>query len=247
MKPKTSTASTDTQTSADDEDSVLISCNLCIYAATCEEELTWHMGEDHGKDTNYFDSGFHCDICGKWCRSDEDLAHHMVKHETMNINREGNSHQFSSETIQCHFCDKTFQTKGKLMKHRKKDHSDKVSPCWKHVQEICEFSDPSCWFIHSDSISSSKIVCNDCNETFSIQPLYRMHRKQHHSSSVPLCKNITNGGCTYGKHTCWFIHNDIKENINHEQTEKTNDNNRVIQQLFTIKEKMTERITQLEK
>ena len=74
-----------------------------------------------------------------------------------------------------------------------------------------------------------------------------MHRKQHHSSSVPLCKNITNGGCTYGKHTCWFIHNDIKENINHEETEKTNDNNRVIQQLFTIMEKMTERITQLEK
>ena len=36
LQTKTSTASTDTQTSLDDEDSVLISCNLCIYAATCE-------------------------------------------------------------------------------------------------------------------------------------------------------------------------------------------------------------------
>ena len=67
-KPKTSTTSADTRTSAYDDDSVLISCNLFIYAATCEEKLTWHMGEDHGKDTNYFDSDFPCDICRKWCR-----------------------------------------------------------------------------------------------------------------------------------------------------------------------------------
>ena len=74
-----------------------------------------------------------------------------------------------------------------------------------------------------------------------------MQRKQHHSSLVPLCKNITNGDCTYRKQNCWFIHKDIKESVNQEQNEKTNDNNKVIQQLFTIMEKMTERITCLEK
>ena len=43
-KPSKHSTFAETQTLADDEDSVLISCNLCIYVATCEEHLTWHMG-----------------------------------------------------------------------------------------------------------------------------------------------------------------------------------------------------------
>ena len=93
-----------------------------------------------------------------------------------------------------------------------------------------------------DSSSSTKIKCNDCDETFSIQPLYRIHKKQHHQKSVPLCNNTANGLCKYGKNNCWFIHENITET-----TENKTENNEVIQKLFTIMEAMTERLSSLEK
>ena len=154
------------------------------------------MGEDHEKETNYFDTDFPCDICGKWCRSEADLDHHMKKHYANNIHhkhiKEDDVQTYSSESMHCNFCEKPFHTKRDLMKHRKKEHSEKVSPCWKHSQGICEYGEPLCWFIHMDSSSSTKIKCNDCDETFSIQPLYRIHKKQHHQKSVPLCNNTAN-------------------------------------------------------
>ena len=36
-----------------------ISCNLCIYEATCEDEFNWHMEDAHDKNTrNYFEKVF---------------------------------------------------------------------------------------------------------------------------------------------------------------------------------------------
>ena len=40
-----------------------VPCNICIFVATCEEELNWHMGEEHNLPTDsYFDSDYPCDI-----------------------------------------------------------------------------------------------------------------------------------------------------------------------------------------
>ena len=134
-KPSKHSTFAETQTLADDEDSVLISCNLCIYVATCEEQLTWHMGEDHGKETNYFDTDFLCYICGKWCRSDADLAHHTKKHGERNI-----EHQIfekaSTENIYCYFCADNFRSIKELMIHKKKEHTEKMSTCWSLVKCI---------------------------------------------------------------------------------------------------------------
>ena len=49
LSQKLHSSSSETQTSVENEDSVSIPCNLCLHVATYEEELTWHMGEDHGK------------------------------------------------------------------------------------------------------------------------------------------------------------------------------------------------------
>ena len=60
---------------------MLIACNLCIYVATCEEQLNWHLCEEHGKDDKLFlYSDYSCNICGKWCRSAEDLTRHELEH-----------------------------------------------------------------------------------------------------------------------------------------------------------------------
>ena len=138
-----------TQTSAENDDSVLICCNLCIYTATCEEQLTWHMGEDHDKETNYFDTDFPCDICGKWRRSGEDLAHHLKKHEVCTT-----APTVPPKSIQCNFCTEMFLSIRDLMVHKKKEHVDKVSSCRNHTNGTCDFGDLQCWFSHANQTSS---------------------------------------------------------------------------------------------
>ena len=55
-----------TEASAGPYDPLLILCNLCVHVATCEEELNWHLCEEHDKDDKLcFDSDFPCTICGK--------------------------------------------------------------------------------------------------------------------------------------------------------------------------------------
>ena len=42
---------------------IRIPCNSCIYHATCEEELNWHMEEAHDLSSySYFDKDFYCEI-----------------------------------------------------------------------------------------------------------------------------------------------------------------------------------------
>ena len=45
---------------------IQICCNVCIYVATCEEELNWHMGDAHDLSCDsFFDKDFYCEICSK--------------------------------------------------------------------------------------------------------------------------------------------------------------------------------------
>ena len=40
---------------------VEISCTECIFLASCEDELNYHMGEEHARDfISYFESDFPC-------------------------------------------------------------------------------------------------------------------------------------------------------------------------------------------
>ena len=41
-----------------------ISCNLCIYEATCEDEFNWHMEDAHDENRRiFFEKVVPCDIC----------------------------------------------------------------------------------------------------------------------------------------------------------------------------------------
>ena len=90
---------------------MLIACNLCIYVATCEEQLNWHLCEEHVKDDKLFlDSDYSCNICGKWCRSDEDLARHELEH-AVKSSKDQTGFQFEKEevNVSCSFCDKRYK------------------------------------------------------------------------------------------------------------------------------------------
>ena len=45
------TQSIETQTF---QNEIKIQCNVCIHVATCEDELKWHMGEEHDVPTDMF-------------------------------------------------------------------------------------------------------------------------------------------------------------------------------------------------
>ena len=56
-----------TQTSLDPGDPALqIPCRICLHVATCEEELNWHLFDEHDMQTDmYFETVFLCETCRK--------------------------------------------------------------------------------------------------------------------------------------------------------------------------------------
>jgi hypothetical protein len=148
-------------------------------------------------------------------------------------------HQQKSETkktncFQCKFCEDSFDSKRELMKHRKKEHSDRVSVCWKFTSGECEYGIEKCWFNHSSS-AKCEIKWKFCEQIFPNQYEFLTHPKQFHVQFVPPCRIVTNGTCNYTNENCWFNH---KENgkIN-ENNEKENEENReVIQKIIQLKE-----------
>ena len=59
-------------------DFVEISCIECIFLASSEDELNWHMGEEHEKDwISYFDTDFPCSVCDRWCKTQKELNRHI--------------------------------------------------------------------------------------------------------------------------------------------------------------------------
>ena len=52
--------------------------------------------------------------------------------------------------IECYFCEKTFDTKSKVMTHKKKEHIKTVKPCQLFLEFKCERGDEVCWFKHEN-------------------------------------------------------------------------------------------------
>ena len=117
---------------------IQICCNLCIYVATCEEELNWHMGEDHDLSSDsYFDKDFYCEICSKWFTEESDLEEHVQDHKKPTAIEE-------KVQFYCNFCEETFTNKRGLMAHKKRKHAEKVTLCWKSESGICDFGEFHC-------------------------------------------------------------------------------------------------------
>ena len=126
----------------------------------------------------------------------------------------------------------------------KKDHAEKVSHCWHFSSGTCPYRDEQCWFIHATDKSNSSVseyTCNICEKVCSNHSNFLQHRKKYHEEHVPSCKNFYKGECTYGNGKCWFNHNDNKIIIENEHENKD-----VVQRIFKMMEKMTDRIVKME-
>ena len=59
-----------------------------------------------------------------------------------------------------------------------------------------------------------------------------------------MCRNGESGKCSYESQDCWFRH-EISERV-FESDKSTNEQNEVIEKVFRMLEKMTERILEIE-
>ena len=153
-----------------------------------------------------------------------------------------------SDSCVCNFCEEKFTKHGDMMKHKKKQHADKVTICWKFSSGNCTFGDASCWFLHSESEETNTTPewnCSLCEKEFRCHSEFLRHRKQDHGHLVPMCRNVDNGLCIFGRKSCWFKHD--KHEMAFESDNPTKEHNEVIEKVFGMLEKMTERIIQIEK
>ena len=231
-----------TQTSLDPQNSELqIPCSICIYVATCEEELSWHIEDEHDIKTDiHFETDFPCEICGKWCRTNADLTYHLKKHESDRLPCESQSLVNESVMVSCNFCGLKFEIKKDLMIHKKKEHREKVSICWNFSAGNCELGDSICWFLHMKTSKSGEVDCNICGKVFPNINNFLKHKKIEHVTSVEECKNGKSNSCKYGDQNCWYRHN------SQTNSKENNVNQEVIEKLFNMMEKFTERIFNLE-
>ena len=120
------------------------------------------------------------------------------------------------------------------MKHKKTEHNEKISICRNNGG--CLYGD-SCWFNHDTNIQQiepTKVKCSMCDNLFDNIKNFMHHKKHEHGETVKKCDKGEK--CHFGKLNCWFQHNE--ENIeNEKQTQK----------LFSMMEKFTNRIIELEK
>ena len=92
---------------------------------------------------------------------------------------------------------------------------------------------------------SSNMRCKICDKIFPNKAEYHIHRKQNHKALVTPCFKAQNDNCTYGDELCWFTHDERNQLDNDETTGKAK--KEVLQRIFEVMEKMTERIAELEK
>ena len=154
-------------------------------------------------------------------------------------------------SIKCYYCEQRFETKRELMEHRNKDHEEKAQFCSYFSEGKCDF-DESCWYSHDQPTVIPEIKCNICGQIFQGKSSFMKHRKKYHIKNVPKCRSLQNGTCQYGSENCWFKHNDllINDEINevHEQMDivENDEKSEMMQKLFEMVEKYTERIILLE-
>ena len=144
--------------------------------------------------------------------------------------------------IVCNFCEDTFDSIRSLMIHKKSHHTEKISACWKFLAGHCEYGEKLCWFSHvqrEDNSESKEVNCNICNKTFNTFNNYRHHKKQEHRETVRQCNQNKNKDCKFGDLNCWF-HHENDTNL------YKKDNQEVTEKMFSMMEKFTKRIVDIE-
>ena len=163
-------SSVGTQTESDDG-AIEIACKVCIFGASCVDELVWHIQTEHGIEPEH-EYNYSCNICRKPFNLKSDLMFHVKREHTESMPLckyyQTNECRFSEEKCwyhhkkesnpmnqyKCRICGNTFETKPSFMNHRKGEHHEEVKECVNHKNGMCRFNE-RCWYIHSDDTEMS--------------------------------------------------------------------------------------------
>ena len=143
-------------------------CSECDYQGTKEAELNKHINLKHKVQSSYPNSNsIVCRNCGEQFSSKWNLMTHRKSKHTSNIaycrNYMAGRCDFNAEMcwwnhsevesnideiINCFICNRTFESKTEMMKHRKREHIEVIRPCRLYQNKSCRFVNDACWFKH---------------------------------------------------------------------------------------------------
>ena len=145
----------------------MINCTDCDFYCNNKRDFENHKLLIHAKNC------IRCRICGEsFDHKSSMMNHRKIKHiQTVancakKINGECRfssqkcwwNHEFnleienkSEDQFKCFTCNETFNSKGRMMLHKKEKHGHLVRSCIDHIDNKCTFNDKSCWFRHDEA------------------------------------------------------------------------------------------------
>ena len=147
-------------------------CTKCDFQATSNLQLSKHSNLKHAlPDKDNRGNLLKCNNCGEEFGNKRNLMiHRKSKHsntvapcknklvgkcsftDEMCWWKHGDISEKSSESIMCYICNETFESKTKMMLHRKIDHRNLVRMCNNYLEKNCMFQSKSCWFLHDEEV-----------------------------------------------------------------------------------------------
>ena len=181
-----------------------------------------------------------CNECEFPARDIWELGEHIYEFHTLK----------SYGEFECSFCHERFGRKKDLMEHRKREHVEKVGTCRSFNNGTCAYGSEAFWWSHAGGLKNQNQInytCSLCDKVFQDRAQLMKHRKVDHEHAVSMCNHALNGTCHFGSENCWFRHNDSKLKNTNEKDEKNIDNNQeVLEKLFEMMEKFSDRIVHIE-
>ena len=157
----------------------------------------------------------------------------------------------NEDIVTCWYYDDDFETKLDLMKHKKREHADRVNNCKKYAEGTCPFDEDSCWYRHTKTTKNSRtkssdFTCKTCDKTYSHITDFMRHSKCANYHLIPQCFNMSQGKCIFGDEQCWFKHERNEQDHDNENIKDIEENQTVTQQMLDMLEKLTKPLLVLE-
>ena len=115
---------------------------------TCKLEFEgYHNLMNHRRDIHPSNKKCYLFSDGK-CPRDNKKCWYVHEEQLMEVDESFQSENQETKLI-CNVCKEEFNTKDALMKHKKKEHPDKVRPCTDYSAGTCIRSNEQCWYGHA--------------------------------------------------------------------------------------------------